>query len=42
MKIIDVTFDLETTSLSADAAILQIGAVAWDSTAKGNSPFFDF
>lgn len=42
MKIIDITFDLETTSLSADAAILQIGAVAWDSTAKGNSPFFDF
>lgn len=42
MKIIDITFDLETTSLSADAAILQIGAVAWDSTANGNSPFFDF
>lgn len=41
MKIIDITFDLETTSLSADAAILQIGAVAWDG-AKGNNPFFDF
>lgn len=42
MKIIDITFDLETTSLSADAAILQIGAVAWDGFAKGNNPFFDF
>ena len=42
MKIIDITFDFETTSLSADAAILQIGAVAWDSSSKGNSPFFDF
>ena len=42
MKIIDITFDLETTSLSADAAILQIGAVAWDSTSHGKSPFFDF
>ena len=42
MKIIDITFDLETTSLSADAAILQIGAVAWDSSSISNSPFFDF
>lgn len=42
MKIIDITFDLETTSLSADAAILQIGAVAWDSTSHRKSPFFDF
>ena len=41
MKIIDITFDLETTSLSADAAILQIGAVAWNSTNIIN-PFFDF
>lgn len=41
MKIIDITFDLETTSLSADAAILQIGAVAWNSSNLIN-PFFDW
>lgn len=39
MKLLDITFDLETTSLSANAAILQIGAVAWDRDNR-NTPFF--
>lgn len=30
MKHLDITLDLETTSLSSHAAILQIAAVAWD------------
>lgn len=30
MKHLDVTFDLETASLSPTAAIIQIGAVAWN------------
>lgn len=38
MKLLDITFDLETTSLSANAAILQIGAVAWDRENR-NTPF---
>lgn len=38
MKLLDITFDLETTSLSANAAILQIGAVAWDRDNR-NTPF---
>lgn len=38
MKTIDITFDLETTSLQPNAAIMSIGAVAWNRNAKLN-PF---
>lgn len=30
MNILDITFDLETTALTPNAAVLSIGAVAWD------------
>ena len=35
---IDVTIDFETCSLSANAAILQLAAVAWDRNAS-EKPF---
>jgi len=34
MKLIDVTIDLETCGLSANAAVMQLAAVAWDRTAE--------
>lgn len=40
MNIIDVTIDFETCSLSANAAILQLAAVAWDRNAS-EKPFMD-
>lgn len=39
MNTIDVTFDLETTSLSTNAAIMTIGAIAWNRDANVGSPF---
>lgn len=39
MKILDITVDLETTALCPTAAVLSIGAVAWD-MAKDDTPFF--
>ena len=38
MKTIDITFDLETTSLQPTSAIMTFGAVAWNRNAKYN-PF---
>lgn len=38
MKILDITFDLETCSLCPTAAVMSIGAVAWDRNGEG-SPF---
>ena len=38
MRTIDITFDLETTSLQPTAAIMSFGAVAWNRQAK-NNPF---
>lgn len=38
MRTIDITFDLETTSLQSTAAIMSFGAVAWNRQAKIN-PF---
>ena len=38
MRTIDITFDLETTSLQSTAAIMTFGAVAWNREAKSN-PF---
>ena len=38
MRHLDITFDLETTALTADAAIMQIAAVAWERDAA-NDPF---
>ena len=38
MRTIDITFDLETTSLQPTAAIMSFGAVAWNRQAKSN-PF---
>lgn len=38
MRTIDITFDLETTSLQSTAAIMTFGAVAWNRQAKSN-PF---
>ena len=34
MKTLDVTFDLETCSLQPTAAVMSVGAVAWDRTAQ--------
>ena len=39
MKTLDITFDLETCSLCPTAAVMSIGAVAWDRNGEG-SPFF--
>lgn len=38
MRTIDITFDLETTSLQPTAAIMSFGAVAWNRQAESN-PF---
>lgn len=38
MKHIDITFDLETCATTANAAVMQVAAVAWDRHAKDN-PF---
>lgn len=38
MKHIDITFDLETCATTANAAVMQVAAVAWDRHAK-NNPF---
>ena len=38
MRTIDITFDLETTSLQPTAAIMSFGAVAWNRQSK-NNPF---
>ena len=38
MRTIDITFDLETTSLQPTAAIMSFGAVVWNREAKSN-PF---
>jgi len=40
MKHLDITFDLETTSLSSHAAIMQIAAVAWDRFAEDADHLF--
>ena len=37
---LDITFDLETTSLSSHAAILQIAAVAWDRFSEDDTHMF--
>lgn len=34
MNHIDITFDLETCATTANAAVMQVSAVAWDRTAK--------
>ena len=39
-KHLDITFDLETTSLSSHAAIMQIAAVAWDRFAEDADHMF--
>ena len=38
MNHIDITFDLETCATTANAAVMQVAAVAWDRTAK-EDPF---
>jgi len=40
---IDITFDLETCSLSPNAAVMKIAAIAWDrdKKVKDKSPFFE-
>ena len=40
MKLLDITLDLETCSLSSHAAIMQIAAVAWDRLAQDDSQMF--
>lgn len=40
MRLLDITLDLETCSLSSHAAIMQIAAVAWDRFAKDDSQMF--
>lgn len=39
MKIIDITFDFETVARGADAAPMQLAAVAWDRESNGEHPF---
>lgn len=41
MKHLDVTFDLETASLSSTAAIIQIGAVAWNRFEEKSERLFE-
>ena len=41
MKHLDVTFDLETASLSPTAAIIQIGAVAWNRFEEKSERLFE-
>ena len=40
MRLLDITLDLETCSLSSHAAIMQIAAVAWDRLSKNESQMF--
>ena len=40
MRLLDITLDLETCSLSSHAAIMQIAAVAWDRFSKDDSQMF--
>ena len=40
MRLMDITLDLETCSLSSHAAIMQIAAVAWDRFAKDDTQMF--
>ena len=40
MKHLDITFDLETCSLDVTAAIMQLGAVAWNRNAKTSDEIF--
>ena len=40
MKIIDVTIDLETCSLAANAAVMQVSAVAWNRHATAADELF--
>jgi len=40
MRLLDITLDLETCSLSSHAAIMQIAAVAWDRLSKDSSQMF--
>lgn len=40
MRLLDITLDLETCSLSSHAAIIQIAAVAWDRFAKEDKQMF--
>ena len=40
MRLLDITLDLETCSLSSHAAIMQIAAVAWDRLSKDDSQMF--
>lgn len=40
MRLLDITIDLETCSLSSHAAIMQIAAVAWDRLSKDDSKMF--
>ena len=39
MNHIDITFDMETCATTANAAVMQVAAVAWNRSAKEN-PFF--
>ena len=39
MNHIDITFDMETCATTANAAVMQVAAVAWNRAAKEN-PFF--
>ena len=40
MKHLDITFDIETTSLDVTAAIMQLGAVAWNRQAETSDGIF--
>ena len=40
MKELDITFDLETCSLSSNAAVMQIAAVAWVRTHEVSESLF--
>jgi len=40
MKHLDVTFDLETCSLDVTAAIMQLGAIAWNRNAESGNDIF--
>lgn len=39
-NLLDITFDLETTALTPNAAVMSIGAVAWDRNCDNNNPFW--
>ena len=40
MKHLDITFDLETCSTKVTAAIMQLGAVAWNRNAESSDNIF--